>query len=77
MPTELVTWLLTQGPFAGLSAYLIWDRVGIKAELAAERTRNHELQESRLEETKVLAETVGQNRTTIQALLSTLQGKGP
>lgn len=76
MPTDIVTWLLTQGPFAGLSAYLIWDRVGLKSELAAERTRNHELQESRLEETKVLAETVGQNRTTIQAMLAALQGKG-
>lgn len=76
MPTELLTWLLTQGPFAGLAAYLIWDRIGLKAELKDERTRNNDLQESRLVESKALVEVVQSTRTTIQALLTTL-GKAP
>lgn len=75
MPTELVTWLLTQGPFAGLSAYLIWDRVGLKAEIKAERDRNSDLQESRLVESKALVEVVQSNRTAMQALTTAL-GKG-
>lgn len=75
MPTEIVTWMLTQGPFAGLAAYLIWDRVGLKAEIKAERDRNSDLQESRLVESKALVEVVQSNRTAMQALTTAL-GKG-
>lgn len=83
MPVEVVTWLLTQGPFAGAVAILLWDRVRLEArhgadmtlirgELAAERTRNNELNESRLDETKVLIEVAQSSRTTIQAFLAAL-----
>lgn len=80
MPVELNTWLLSQGTFAGISALLLWHIVRIEAkhaleitalktDLAAERTRNSELQESRLDESKVLVEVVQSNRATMQSLL--------
>lgn len=69
MPVEIVTWLLTQGPFAGIAALLLWDRHELRKELANERTRNNELNESRLEETKVLVEVAQSSRTTLQAFM--------
>lgn len=86
MPVEIVTWLLTQGPFAGIAALLLWDRkrvedrhgadmAMVRKELADERTRNNELNESRLDETKVLIEVAQSSRTTMQALLATVGAK--
>ena len=83
MPVEVVTWLLTQGPFAGITAMLLWDRVRLESkhgadmtilrgELAAERTRNNDLNESRLEETKVLIEVAQSTTTALTALQAAL-----
>lgn len=80
MPVEVSAWLLTQGPFAGISGILLWhiarmetkhlaEVTGLKNELAAERERNSELQDSRLDESKVLVEVVQSNRTTMQSIL--------
>lgn len=87
MPVEVVSWLLTQGPFAGAVAILLWDRVRLEArhgidmgvlrgELSAERTRNNELNESRLDETKVLIEVAQSSRTTLQAFLASMPQRG-
>ena len=87
MPVEIVSWLLTQGPFAGIAALLLWDRkrvedrhaadmTQVRGELAAERTRNNELNESRLDETKVLIEVAQSSRTTLQAFLAAMPQRG-
>ncbi len=87
MPVEIVTWLLTQGPFAGVAAILLWDRkrvedrhgaemTQVRSELAAERARNNELNESRLDETKVLIEVAQSSRTTLQAFLAAMPQRG-
>lgn len=76
----MTEWLLTQGPFAGACAILLAhilrmetrhaaEITSLKTDLAAERKRNSELQESRLDESKVLVEVVQSNRTTMQSLL--------
>lgn len=76
----MTEWLLTQGPFAGACAILLahilrmetrhaTEITGLKTDLAEERKRNSELQESRLDESKVLVEVVQSNRTTMQSLL--------
>lgn len=76
----MTEWLLTQGPFAGACAILLAhilrmetrhaaEITGLKTDLAEERKRNSELQESRLDESKVLVEVVQSNRTTMQSLL--------
>lgn len=84
--TELTNWLLTQGPFAVVSAILLVHIVrmearhaaevtGLKTELKDERDRNSELQESRLDESKVLVEVVQSNRNTLQSVLAAIQGR--
>lgn len=84
--TELTTWLFTQGPFAGACAILLVHIVrmearhstevtGLKTELKDERDRNSELQESRLDESKVLVEVVQSNRNTLQSVLAAIQGR--
>lgn len=87
MPVEVVSWLLTQGPFAGAVAILMWDRVRLESrhgnemtqvrkELSDERIRNNELNESRLDETKVLIEVAQSSRTTLQAFLASIPQRG-
>lgn len=84
--TELTNWLLTQGPFAGACAILLLHIVrmeqrhaaevtDLKKDLKDERDRNSELQDSRLEESKVLVEVVQSNRTTLQSVLAAIQGR--
>lgn len=86
MPVEVISWLLTQGPFAGAVAILLWDRAriedrhgkemtAVRKELSDERTRNNELNESRLDETKVLIEVAQSSRTTLQAFLAAAGAK--
>lgn len=82
MNSEITAWLLAQGPGYGAAAALLWFLVRMEArherelenlrtQLAAERTRNNDLQESRLAETRSMVEVAHSVRTTMQALLST------
>lgn len=84
--TGLESWLFTQGPFAGACAILLAHIIrmearhaaevtSLKTELKDERNRNSELQESRLDESKVLVEVVQSNRNTLQSVLAAVQGK--
>lgn len=90
MPDQLVTegasQLLSQGLLGIICVFLLWYigklqteirelRAAHKVEIAEERKLNAELQESRLEESKVLLEAVSSNKSSFQALLSAIQGK--
>jgi hypothetical protein len=90
MPEQLVaqgtSQLLSQGLLGVICAFLLWYvgrlqteirelRAAHKVEIAEERKLNAELQESRLEESKVLLEAVSSNKSSFQALLSAIQGK--
>lgn len=90
MPDQLVTegtsQLLSQGLLGIICVFLLWYigrlqtevreiRAAHKVEIAEERKLNAELQESRLDESKVLLEAVSSNKSMFQALLSAIQGK--
>lgn len=77
--------LLSQGLLGVICVFLLWYigklqteirdlRAAHKVEIAEERKLNAELQESRLEESKVLLEAVSSNKSSFQALLSAIQG---
>lgn len=90
MPDQLVaggtSQLLSQGLLGVICVFLLWYigklqteirdlRAAHKVEIAEERKLNAELQESRLDESKVLLEAVSSNKSSFQALLSAIQGK--
>ena len=90
MPEQLVaqgtSQLLSQGLLGVICVFLLWYigrlqteirelRAAHKVEIAEERKLNAELQESRLDESKVLLEAISSNKSALQAVLSAMQGK--